>query len=245
MIGVEQIMGMPIVVDVRGSEVDDVMGRVFDWFRLVDSVFSTYRADSEISRLNRGELAAEDLREDVREVLERCEALRVRTGGYFDARAPIPGAVDPSGLVKGWSVDRAAQLLEEAGERHYSVNAGGDVRVRGEATPGERWRVGIQHPLESDRIAAVVVADDLAIATSGAYERGDHVVDPHTGKPPTGVLSVTVVGPELATADAFATAAFAMGESGPRWTTSLAPYEAMTILADETVLTTRGFPASA
>jgi thiamine biosynthesis lipoprotein len=240
---VEQIMGMPIVVDVRDPAVGaDVLDRVFDWFRAVDAAFSTYRPESEISRLNRGELALEDLSDDVRGVLARCDELRARTGGYFDARAPLPGGVDPSGLVKGWSVDRAAAILDEAGVSDYSVNAGGDIRVRGSATAGHAWRVGIQHPLQRDRIAAVVVADDLAIATSGAYERGDHVVDPHTGEPPRGVLSVTIVGPELATADAFATAAFAMGEAGPRWTTSLAPYEAMTILAGETVLTTAGFP---
>ncbi len=92
-------------------------------------------------------------------------------------------------------------------------------------------------------MAAVVEADDLAIATSGAYARGDHIVDPHTGRPPSGLLSVTVTGPELATADAYATAAFAMGLSGPAWTAQLDGYEAMSILTSDTVLSTPGFPA--
>ena len=92
------------------------------------------------------------------------------------------------------------------------------MRLRGGALPEPRWRVGIQHPQIRDRIAAVVEADDLAVATSGAYTRGDHVVDPHTGRPPEGVLSVTIAGPDLATADAYATAAFAMGADGPEWT---------------------------
>ena len=105
------------------------------------------------------------------------------------------------------------------------------------------WRVGIQHPLERDRIAAVVETRDLAVATSGTYERGEHVFDPHTRRPPTGVLSVTITGPDLATADAYATAAFAMGTRGAQWTATLDGYEAMTILADGRVLLTPGFPA--
>ena len=130
-----------------------------------------------------------------------------------------------------------------AGASNYSLNAGGDIRLRGAPLPEPRWRVGIQHPLERDKIAAVVEGNDVAVATSGAYARGEHVVDPHTGRAPAGVLSVTIVGPELATADAYATAAFAMGEAGPEWTASLGLYEAMTILADGRVLLTPGFPA--
>jgi len=85
----------------------------------------------------------------------------------------------------------------------------------------------------------VVAATDLAVATSGAYERGAHILDPHTGRPPAGVLSVsvTVAGPDLATADAYA-----MGQAGPAWTARLAGYEAMTILADQTVLSILAFP---
>ncbi|HEX6508316.1 MAG TPA: FAD:protein FMN transferase [Chloroflexota bacterium] len=249
-------MGMPIGIDVRDPDIfPAVLDRGFDWLRRVDATFSTYKPDSEISRLNRGEMTLAQAQADVRWVLERCEQLRFQTGGYFDIRAAfIEGgagerieatssvAVDPSGLVKGWSVDRAARILEEGGARNYSINAGGDVRVKGGALPDPAWRVGIQHPLLRDKIAAVVVADDLAIATSGTYERGEHIIDPITGSPPVGILSVTIVGPDLATADAYATAAFAMGETGPAWTAGLGDYEAMTILADERVLFTSGFP---
>ena len=110
--------------------------------------------------------------------------------------------------------------------------------------PDDRWRIGIQHPLERDRIAAVVETRDLAVATSGAYERGEHVFDPHTHRPPVGVLSVTITGPDLATADAYATAAFAMGRRGAQWTATLNGYEGMTILDDGRVLLTQGFPAA-
>jgi FAD:protein FMN transferase len=238
-------MGMPVVVDIRDDDVDDaVLERMFDWLRFADATFSTYKDDSEISRLNRGELTVAEAHPDVRDVLDRCEALRIDTDGYFDVRAAAADVIDPSGLVKGWAVDRAASLLIDSGLRNFAVNVAGDMRLRGRAVPEPCWSVGIQHPLEPNSIAAVVEANDLAIATSGAYARGEHVIDPHTRRPPVGVLSVTIVGPELATADAYATAAFAMGEAGINWTARLRGYEAMTVLADKRVLSTPGFPSA-
>ncbi len=240
---VKHIMGMPIVVDVRDEHVGDgVLDAMFDWFRWVDATFSTYKDDSEVSRLNRGELQLADAHPDVIAVLDRCEKLRVETEGYFDVRAADASVVDPSGLVKGWSVDRAAELLDDAGLRNYAVNAAGDMRLRGRAVPELHWRVGIQHPLERDQVAKVIDTNDLAIATSGEYSRGTHVFDPHTHLPPSGIMSVTITGPDLATADAYATSAFAMGaERAIHWTARLRGYEAMTILADGRVLSTPGF----
>lgn len=244
-------MGMPIGIDLRDPEVDPaVLDHAYDWLRWVDAIFSTYKMDSDISRLNRGDLSPAEVHPEVRAVLARSEELRFATNGYFDIRLPAGGAartVDPSGLVKGWSVDRAAGILDAAGARNYSINAGGDVRVRGRPLPDPQWRIGIQHPLLRDKIAAVVVANDLAVATSGTYERGHHIVDPYTGQPPEGVISVTVAGPVLGTADAYATAAFAMGHGAPAWTAQLvgSGYEAMTILADATVLSTPDFPRGA
>ena len=237
----EQIMGMPILVDVRDDVGEGVLDEVFDWFRLVDETFSTYKRDSEIRRIARCELPVAEASANVQWVLERCEELRRETDGYFDAYAS--GSLDPSGLVKGWSVDRAASLLARAGTENYAVNAGGDIRLHGGALRDPAWRVGIQHPRLRDQVAAVVEGSDLAVATSGTYARGEHVLDPHTRLAPTGVLSVTITGPDLATADAYATAAFAMGERAAEWTAGLPNgYEAMTILADDRVLLTRGFP---
>lgn len=229
---VEHVMGMPVVVEVRDeAATPDALDPVFDWFRWVDETFSTYRPDSEISRIDRGELRVDDAHADVRAVLWRCEELRLETNGYFDAR--FGGALDPSGLVKGWSVDRAAALLDDAGFAEYAVNAGGDMRVRGS------WRVGIQHPTERKAVAKVLDARDHAVATSGTYERGQHVVDPHTGRPAEGILSVTITGPDLATADAYATAAFAMGARvAPHWVARLRVYAGLVILADGRVLST-------
>jgi len=240
---VEHVMGMPVVVDVRDEGVDDgVLDAIFDWLRWVDATFSTYKDDSEISRLNRGELGLAHVHREVLAVIDRCEQLRVETGGYFDVRAASPDRVDPSGYVKGWSIDRAAALLDAAGVRNYAVNVAGDMRVRGRAVPELCWRVGIQHPLEPDKVAKTIDTTDLAVATSGEYARGQHVLDPHTHEPPRGILSVTITGPDLATADAYATAAFAMGaERAIHWTARLQGYEAMTVLADRRVLLTPGF----
>jgi thiamine biosynthesis lipoprotein len=251
-------MGMPIGVDVCDPEIEaSTVDRVYEWLRFVDATFSTYREHSEISRLNRGELALEQTHYAVRSVLRRGERLRVQTDGYFDMRAPLSSTgaalqsteaagveaglrrpIDPSGLVKGWSVAGAARILDVAGARNYCVHAGGDVHLRGRSWNNEHWRVGIQHPRIRDRLATVLIASDVGIATSGTYERGEHILDPYTGSPSEGVLSVTIVGPDIATADAYATAAYAMGPKGAEWCAGLNDYAAIVILADDTVLST-------
>ena len=223
----EHVMGMPVTVSCdRGAE------RVFAWLRWVDATFSTYREDSEIRRIDRGELRVADAHPAVQEVLARCEWLRRQTGGYFDARAG--GSLDPSGLVKGWAVDRAAALLRGC----FLIDAGGDVLVR-----GGPWRVGVRHPERRDALCAALELSDAAVATSGAYERGEHVLDPVGGGPARGALSVTVVARSLGMADAYATAAFAMGREGPAWTARLPGCDAMTVLEGGEVLCTEGFGA--
>jgi thiamine biosynthesis lipoprotein len=236
---VEHLMGMPIVVAVRGNDDESAIDEVFDWFHHVDATYSTFKPESEISRIRRGELDVGDVSGEVQSVLALCEELRQETDGYFDAWRCSPDGLDPSGVVKGWAVDGATAILDRAGLSDYAVNAGGDLRTRG------RWQVGIQHPTEPAAVAKVVDATDLAIATSGAYARGEHVRDPHGAGPPSGILSVTVVGGDLARADAYATAAFAMGVPCViGWTARLRGYEALTILADGRVLATPGFPYS-
>ena len=235
---VRHIMGMPIGIDLADADGVDVE-TAFAWLRHVDATFSTYRDDSDINRLDRGELTVAECRPEVDEVLRRCMALERATHGYFSVRPA--GRLDPSGYVKGWAVAEAAARLVAAGARSFCINAGGDVVARGRPAPDRLWRVGIRHPEALDRLAAVVELEDLAVATSGQYERGAHIVDPHTGRPPSGLLSVTIVGADLALADAYATAAFAMGADGPAWTATLAGYEAMCVTGDQRVLTTPGF----
>jgi thiamine biosynthesis lipoprotein len=213
----------------------------FEWLREVDGRFSTYRDDSEISRLDRGELTLAACSPDVARVLARCEALRVRTRGAFHVRAR--GRLDPSALVKGWAIERAARLLEARGIGAYCLNAGGDVRVGEGPAPGGAWRVGVRHPRVADAVAAVIAVRRLAVATSGAYERGAHIVDPRSGRAPAGVLSTTVVGPDLGSADAYSTAAFAMGREGVAWLARLPGYAGMAIHDDGAVVSTPAFDA--
>ncbi len=185
------------------------------WLHRVDAVFSTYRPDSEISRLARGELSRRTCSAEVVEVLDECAALERGTAGFFSPRAG--GALDPSGFVKGWAVERASDILVAAGSTRHCVNGGGDVQCVGAAADGRPWRIGLADPRRSGRLLGTIALDGLAVATSGTAERGEHVLDPHTGCPPEGLASVTVVGPRLGRADALATAAFAMGGDAEAW----------------------------
>jgi thiamine biosynthesis lipoprotein len=239
---VEHVMGTVVSIDVRsGAPASHAIERAVASLHDADATFSTYRDDSAVRRLDRGELSLEDCSDDVREVLAICGELRLQTGGAFDARCR--GSLDPSAYVKGWAAQRAADLLAAEGFRDVCVTAGGDVTARGHVAEGIPWRVGVQHPRDRDALVTVVEATDLAVATSGTYERGEHVVDPRTGRAPAGVLSVTVTGPDLGRADAYSTAAFSLGSQAAEWTTRLpCGYEAMTITSDDRVLSTRGFP---
>jgi FAD:protein FMN transferase len=236
----EHVMGTVVSFDVDGTfgaAVDDAVR----WLHWVDATFSTFRVDSEVSRLGRGLIAASQCSPAVREVLAACDALSARTGGYFSATAG--GSLDPSGYVKGWAVERAAAMLTSAGSPSHCVNGGGDVRCTGPSPRGDGWRIGVADPLDAAALAVTVEGRDFAVATSGIAERGRHVLDPHTGQPAEGLLSVTVTGPDLALADAYATAVFAMGlPRAYRWR---APgYEVFGITADGGTWRTPGFPVA-
>jgi thiamine biosynthesis lipoprotein len=228
------VMGTVISIDVRDPGIpESVVDAMLVRLEEIEARFSTYRPGSEISRIARGELAEAHASAEVRFVLGMCDDLYRTTDGWFDARGHrADGRLDPSGLVKGWAVEEAALLLDEAGARNYSCNCGGDVIARGEPEPGRPWRVGIRHPDRADAVARVLAVRDLAVATSGTYERGEHIRDPRTGLAPTGLLSVTVVGPSLTWADVYATTAFAMGEAGPAWVATHPGYGALAITAD-------------
>lgn len=236
---VEAVMGTAVSMDLRGQgDHDAAIAESIAWFSAVDARFSTYRPDSEVSRFGRGEV--EEVSADFAEVDAVCQTVRALSSGAFDAR--LPGGYDPSAYVKGWSVDRAGAILVAHGCNTWSINAGGDIRVSsGDSTPMP-WRIGVQHPFDPTALATVLQARNLAVATSGRYERGDHIVDPRTGLAVTDVESTTVIGPELGLADAYSTAAFVLGEDGPGWVAGIDGYECSTVLADGRVLSTAGFP---
>ncbi|SCE71436.1 thiamine biosynthesis lipoprotein [Micromonospora matsumotoense] len=216
---VEQVMGTAISLDLAddlpAATLRELADDTFHWLREVDARFTTYREDSEVRRVDRGELPLSEASADLRAVLARCADLWGDTDGYFDAYAT--GRLDPSGYVKGWSAQVASDRLLAAGVVDHCLNAGGDVRVRGHSSSGQPWRIGVRHPWDAYAACLVLTGTDLAVATSGVYERGHHVLDPRRGEPARGLRSVTVVGPDLGVADAYATAAVAMGVAGVGW----------------------------
>lgn len=234
------LMGMPIsveVIDLNATQQD--LDDVFDYFDYVDEAFSTYKASSEISRLNRGEVAQDECSDDVRTVLALAEQTRRATDGYFDIWRD--GAIDPSGIVKGWAVQNAADLLAERGFRDFYVDAGGDVQVSG-TRQGNPWRVGIRNPFDRREIVKVLALTDCGVATSGTAVRGQHIYNPHKpGEPIHDVVSLTVVGPNVYEADRFATAAFAMGPAGVQFIQRLPGFEGYLIDAQRRATYTSGF----
>ncbi|NMO35945.1 FAD:protein FMN transferase [Streptomyces sp. GMY01] len=242
-------MGTVFSFDVRGGEPEAVRAALREavaGLHRVDEVFSTYRADSEVSRLARGELTVAQCDPQVAEVLALGAEAERRSDGWFSLR--YQGRLDPTGVVKGWAAERAARLVAAAGASGVSVNGGGDVQVLGSPGADRPWRVGVSDPLRPGGLAAVVSAaraPELAVATSGTAERGDHIVDPRTGRAAvTDLVSVTVVAPRLVWADCWATAAFAMGaREGLAWLESLPGVEALLITAGDEVRCTGGLGA--
>lgn len=237
----ETVMGTVVTFDVRDrAPAAAAIDTACRWLHDVDRTFSTYRPDSAIRRLDRGELLPMNADEDVDRVLNACAALHRESRGAFDVRAT--GRLDPSAYVKGWAAQRAATILEHHGLRHFQINAGGDVVVRGDAErPDEGWRIGIRHPTEPDRVAGVAHLRNTAIATTARYERGDHVVFAVARRPADDVSSVTVVADDLGWADAWSTALFAAGTDRLALLDTRTDLEAM-IVAGETVTITPGFP---
>ncbi len=208
-------MGTVFSFDVRDDLPAGALDDAVAWLRHVDDVFSTYRPDSEITRLRRGELDEGDCTPEVAHVLRRCAELTDETGGFFDAYAG--GELDPSGYVKGWAIERASDMLRDAGSENHCINGGGDVHCIGYPEPGRLWQVGIAHPFDRGLLLGTAAGSPLAVATSGTSERGDHIRNPHGECPASTFASVTVVGRRLADVDAYATAAFAMGERAADW----------------------------
>ena len=208
------MMGMPVTVEVVDASAEArVLETVFAYFEYVDQKFSTYKADSEISRINQGRLQLQESSADMQTIFALAESTKQATGGYFDILRD--GLYDPSGIVKGWAIFNAAEILREMGFKNYYVDAGGDIQVAGKNAQGQDWRVGIQNPFESREIVKALSVSDCGVATSGSYVRGEHIYNPKdSGQLVTDVVSLTVVGPNIYEADRFATAAFAMGAAG-------------------------------
>ncbi len=233
-------MGMPITLEVVDPIVSpDDLEKVFAYFISVDEAFSTYKATSEISKINRGELPTAEYSEDMKAILALSEQTKKDTYGYFDIEHD--GLYDPSGIVKGWAIQNAADRLKAGGFRNFYIDAGGDISVAGNKD-GKLWRIGIRNPFNRSENVKVLALTDRGIATSGTAIRGQHVYDPYNPNMPLlDIVSITVIGPNIYEADRFATAAFAMGKRGIQFIEKLAGFEGYMIDAHARATFTSGF----
>ncbi|HEX7974560.1 MAG TPA: FAD:protein FMN transferase [Anaerolineales bacterium] len=217
-----------------------VISRVFNYFEYIDGKFSTYKPTSEISLINQGALTIDEASHDMRTVFTLAEQMRQETGGYFDIRHN--GAYDPSGLVKGWAVSNAENIIRGAGYDNFYIEAGGDFQAAGHNAMGKPWRAGIRSPFNPDEIVKVLSISDRGVATSGTYVRGQHIYNPVDGGPTDPeILSITIVSPDVYEADCYATAAFAMGRNGIGFIELLEGFEGYMIDSNKQATFTSGF----
>lgn len=223
------VMGMPITVEIiDGNVLKKNIDEVFDYFNYVDCKFSTYKQASEISKINSGLLKKENYSSDMKKVLLLCKKTKKETSGYFDILSN--GKIDPSGIVKGWAIQNAANILRKKGFKNYYIEAGGDIQAFGKNKTGKIWTVGIKNPFKTNEIVKVLNIKDCAVATSGTYIRGQHIYNPHRADEKIkDIVSLTVIGPNIYDADRFATAAFAMGKKAIYFIESLPGFEAYMI----------------
>ncbi len=234
-------MGMPVTLEVVDkAATTELFKRVFAYFEYVDEKFSTYKENSEISKINRCEISLLDASPDMNEVFDLAEEMKSYTHGYFDIWRG--DSYDPSGLVKGWAIFNAAEMLRAGGFKNYYVEAGGDFQASGNNSQGELWHVGIQNPFNPLEIVKVLSVTDCGVATSGTYVRGQHIYNPKDHNTPIKeIASLTVIGPEIYTADCYATAAFAMGREGIQFIEEQDDYEGYMIDSSGMATFTSGF----
>ncbi len=207
------LMGMPVtleIIDESATQKD--LDDVYSYFTWVDNKFSTYKKDSEITKFNEGKIKRHDFSFEMKVIFAKSAQTKKETDGYFDIKHN--NYYDPSGIVKGWAIYNAAQILKKRKFKNFFVDVGSDIQVYGKNSEGKNWKIGIKNPFNQNQIVKVLSITNLGIATSGTYIRGQHVYNPKDCKPITEILSLTVIGSDIYEADRFATAAFAMGKKG-------------------------------
>jgi thiamine biosynthesis lipoprotein len=230
------LMGMPVTVEILDPGISEEMfDRVFDYFTYIDRRYSPFKITSEVSLINQGKIRPNEWSVEMKALLAMAEETRRLANGFFDVRTP-EGKLDPSGIVKGWSIHNAAGILKEAGVQDFYVNAGGDIEVHGQV-----WRIGIRNPWNRNENVKIVGLQNAGIATSGNYIRGDHIYNPLSGENVNEIASLTVIGPDTYQADRFATAGFAMGRDGINFIERLIGFEGYMIDHDGTATLTSGF----
>jgi thiamine biosynthesis lipoprotein len=235
-------MGMPISVEVSDNHVTEKdFELVYAYFAAVDERFSTYKPESEITKINSGEISLENFSDQMKEIFTLAEQTKKQTNGFFDIKHN--GIIDPSGIVKGWAIYNAAKLLAQNGFQNFYVEAGGDIQVRGLNHQSQPWSVGIRNPFnQSEIVKSVELGNNQGMATSGNYIRGDHIYNPKDrGQLAEDIVSLTVIAENIYEADRFATAAFAMGAEGINFIESLPEFEGYSIDRNGIATFTSGF----
>lgn len=220
------LMGMPVTVEIVGCKNPKILSTVFSYFKYVDEKFSTYKRNSEISKINRNEVKKNEYSLDMKKVLKLCEDTKNKTNGFFNAYRN--GFCDPSGVVKGWAILNASKIIKKKGFKNFYVEAGGDIQIGGKKGI-RKWCIGIKNPFDQTKIVKKILLLDKGIATSGTYIRGQHIYNPKSDKKILDIVSLTVIGPNILEADRFATAAFAMGGKGIYFIEKLKGFEAYII----------------
>jgi len=236
-----EVMGTMASIHVHDPTVDATVAdaaidAVLAELERLEEMFSTYRPTSEISRVNRGELDLVACSPEVIDVLDACTWLEHASSGAFDRRAR--GRLDPAGFVKGWATERASRLLTERGLEHWFVGVGGDMVVHGRPAGRDCWTIAIADPTKHSAVITGVTVTGGAVATSGSAERGNHLWAAGGADADTWA-SVTVIGPSLTWADAFATTACALGPDGLDWVSQFDGYQAFAITHDGVLVNTR------
>jgi thiamine biosynthesis lipoprotein len=240
-------MGMPVQLEIPDTRVtQEDYDVVFEYFIAIDERFSTYKEGSEISKINRGEITESEYSDEMKEVLVLAKETEKATNEYFNIHTPS-GLIDPSGLVKGWAIQNAAELLRARGMSNFYLDVGGDIQTSGVDGEGNEWSIGIRNPLNTadrNEIVKVVYPHGKGVATSGSYVRGPHIYNPHAvSEQPHEYVSLTVIGPNVFEADRYATPAFAMGKKGMHFLEELPDFEAYAIDATGMAEYTSGFEA--
>ena len=230
---IRSIMNMPVTVEILDTKIlEGDIEKVFDYFREVDAKYSPFKNTSEVAKLNRGEPVSDEMKV----ILRQAQDLKISTNGYFDIVRP-DGKFDPSGIVKGWAIKNAADILRSFGYKKFYVDAGGDAEI-----VGKNWKWGIRNPFNVKEIVKVLNLSNCGIATSGTYERGQHIYNPITKKTEiSDIVSLTVIGPNVYEADKFSTPAFAMGRTGIKFIEKISGLEGYMIDKDGIATYTTGF----
>ncbi len=195
------------------AELNAGIAELTEYVKEIDRIFSPFKSDSEVSKLRRKEITIEAASPMMQEIWQLCLRAKDLTNGAFDPWAVKKG-FDPSGYVKGWAADHCIEILKSHGAVHIQINAAGDLSLAGGVEPGTPWSIGIRSPENKFKVVKVFEITDGAIATSGQYEIGAHIINPRDGMVAIGANSATVMGPDGGLADALATALMVDGKDG-------------------------------